>query len=923
MFKQIALSILVFALMLNIAFCQNPSSFKFTTDDGLPHQTVFKVFQASSGYIWFATGLGVSRYDGTSFENFVKLDNLSSNVIIDIFEDSNNRIWFVGDDNTLSYLSNNKFIQFQYNEIANLNLPTDYPTKVEYRNDNSIIYSFSRIGNVIIDSVGEITIKPDFSRKVWKNLKTADRTYYWKKNKVIVEHHIGLKVNFDFSYNISDIVLDKDKNLIIGTNGKGIKIFEKENLKLEPKTLLKGENISSILIDKEEGIWASTISSGIYYFPAFYISLLDSYSFHNLKLNTATVHNDRIIKGHKDGIIQIINTSGSVKRLVLPDSSDVLDIYFDKHTETIIALTTRSVFAINNNKVSEILKLKKKNISRHNVRNKNIVLDKSGNYWVYNKHKLICFNNTKIINEIDLTFSKLKINVFSINNNSILLGTENGLWEYKNDSLYYKGNENELFSEEITSVYSDDKLFVLGTIYSGIIVCSKDTVYQFRKKDGLVNNIINYVDFNKNILWVSTNQGLSKIYLNKNYIIDNVETYTETTGLISNRIQKTITRDSLIYIVSNKGINQFNYINNTINKNKPIVIIKNIIANSKKTEAQYTYNLKHNNSSFVVDFIGINYKSMSGMRYFYKLENFDIRWRQINNASIIYHSLPPGDYILKIEAQSINNIFSDPTEIIIRVDKPFWLTWTFRIIFVSFIILSTYIFFTYRSKYKRRKNKIQKDIDILQYQALNKQMNPHFIFNSLNSIQNYILQNDVKNSSKYLNKFSMLIRMVLNNSQHQLVSIKKDTEALGIYMELESNRFKDRFEFNIEVKDEIDIYVHKIPPLIIQPFVENAIWHGLMNQDKDFEGKVTVCFKLENKRIICRITDNGVGRKKAGELNKDKQKNKSLGTKITDDRKNLINALNNADISIKYLDLHDNNNKATGTEVIINFPVFI
>lgn len=247
---------------------------------------------------------------------------------------------------------------------------------------------------------------------------------------------------------------------------------------------------------------------------------------------------------------------------------------------------------------------------------------------------------------------------------------------------------------------------------------------------------------------------------------------------------------------------------------------------------------------------------------------------------------------------------------------PFYTSFIFLIIFSLVIIIILYIAFQYRLKIIKHQQEINKKLETYQYQALNKQMNPHFIFNSLNSIQNFILQNDIKNSNKYLTKFSKLMRMVLNNTQSHSISINSEIEALILYLELEQIRIKNSFEYEINIDEDVDTHTHKIPPLLLQPFVENAIWHGLMNMPSDFKGKININIKYKYDYLIFEIIDNGIGRSKAAEINKNKT-NKSLGTKINKDRASLFNEIFNLSIKIKYIDLLDSNKKSKGTKVVI------
>ena len=202
--------------------------------------------------------------------------------------------------------------------------------------------------------------------------------------------------------------------------------------------------------------------------------------------------------------------------------------------------------------------------------------------------------------------------------------------------------------------------------------------------------------------------------------------------------------------------------------------------------------------------------------------------------------------------------------------------------------------------------------------SLRKLMNPHFIFNSLNSIQSFILQNDKLKASLYLSKFSGLIRKVLEQSQMEYITLSEELETLSTYIELESQRFVDKFTSTIDVEPEIKTERYLVPPLIFQPFVENAIWHGLMQ--KESEGKVSISIKLSNDTLLCSVEDNGIGRKASIEINKSRKDRESFGIKATDQRLKILNSLNNKDMVVTYFDLQDANGNATGTRVEFVLP---
>jgi len=208
----------------------------------------------------------------------------------------------------------------------------------------------------------------------------------------------------------------------------------------------------------------------------------------------------------------------------------------------------------------------------------------------------------------------------------------------------------------------------------------------------------------------------------------------------------------------------------------------------------------------------------------------------------------------------------------------------------------------------------------LEMQALRAQMNPHFIFNSLNAINRFILQNNKAEASEYLTKFSRLVRMILQNSQVPLVSLESELKALGLYLEMEALRFDNYFTYKISVQKDIDVEVLKLPPLIIQPYVENAIWHGLMHKEE--KGQLDIEVLQEKEWFYVKVNDNGIGRKRAFELaSKSATKHKSMGLKITAHRIAITLDANNGESGVAINDLVNPDGTAAGTEVVLKMPV--
>ncbi|HYK44965.1 MAG TPA: histidine kinase [Parafilimonas sp.] len=300
--------------------------------------------------------------------------------------------------------------------------------------------------------------------------------------------------------------------------------------------------------------------------------------------------------------------------------------------------------------------------------------------------------------------------------------------------------------------------------------------------------------------------------------------------------------------------------------------------------------------------------------------------------TIRYEGLQPGSYRLVIQASNAGNEFNSPLKILmIDIRPPFWQTWWFRITAVVCAAALFYGAIRWRvqqkfrsqleqSEKERQVAELQQQKTEVEMQALRAQMNPHFIFNSLNSINRFILQNNKVQASEYLTKFSRLVRMILQNSQESFITLENELESLQLYVSLEALRFDDHFDYRISVIDDLDTSIVKVPPLIIQPYVENAIWHGLMHKEE--KGQLNIDVWEENKFLYLKVSDNGIGRKQAALLaSKSATKHKSMGLEITAHRIAMIQNAEEGGSAVTFNDLVEPDGSAAGTEVTIKMPL--
>jgi LytS/YehU family sensor histidine kinase len=308
------------------------------------------------------------------------------------------------------------------------------------------------------------------------------------------------------------------------------------------------------------------------------------------------------------------------------------------------------------------------------------------------------------------------------------------------------------------------------------------------------------------------------------------------------------------------------------------------------------------------------------------LEGLDSKWNYTFSNNLQYTTLPPGAYTFKVYALNGDGVKSlKPALFYFVISKPFWKEWWFISLVLVLLTSSIIGAVTYRIELLKRraveKSEVNRKMADLKLMALRAQMNPHFIFNSINSIQLFILKNDSESAHKHLSRFSRLIRNVLENSKHEYISLAVEIETLEHYIELERLRFSSKFDYKITVDEELDVKSILISPLLIQPYVENAIWHGLMHL-KDRAGELLLCIEKEGQLLKCTIEDNGIGRKRSAEYKKGKD-HQSTGLSLNKERVEIINTLHNSSAGLQFIDKQDKDGLPAGTKVVIYMPINI
>jgi len=337
--------------------------------------------------------------------------------------------------------------------------------------------------------------------------------------------------------------------------------------------------------------------------------------------------------------------------------------------------------------------------------------------------------------------------------------------------------------------------------------------------------------------------------------------------------------------------------------------------------------LRHDENNFSIHFHTLNFVNSNAEQYYYKLEGIDREWTgPTNKTYVVYPYLKPGKYTFKAKSRNhTSGLFSSEATFSFTILKPWYFQLWFIISMSVIILITTAILYRMRIKYIRRQEKQKRDIvtkiSELETKALQAQMNPHFIFNSMSSIQNFVIDNDVDDALTFMGHFSKVIRMTLDHVDNKTIPLQDELDYIVHYTELEKMRFDNSFEFLMEVDHEIDVFNTLISPMLLQPIIENCIKHAF--PDRSYKGKITLSIKpLDDNSYQCVLEDNGVGRAVAAQNKSSKNLgHTSKGMKITNDRIRMLNEEDMDRYRLEVIDLFDDVGKACGTRVVIVLPV--
>jgi ligand-binding sensor domain-containing protein len=955
---------ILFVVLCPLAvFSQEYGYTQYTSKDGLAGSTVYSIVQDKEGFLWFGTEAGLSRFDGTHFKNFSRQDGLPDNEIIQVFADSKGRIWIVPFKKSVCYYYKGKIytpandpmlkkipvkdfvIGFAEDKEGNVLM---HETKVMYLvKANGEVKIIDKIngqpieyingistgsngmflvcdGRRIYDGEGERFLlhkTVPFFKNHYSIFAMNGQTIFWRRDSLVnavLKIDEGQSFSFPFNVNCINQCIIDESHVGIGTHD-GAFVYDKANLQ-HPMHFLPGLSVNNMLKDSEGNMWFTTLGHGVYQ--------LSSPSVLNIRIRknnmvaevfAFTRFRESIWAGSEvTAIYQLNRKTGNIEERKL--SLVHLGInpvgYLANYKDKFVVYGT-------SNYISQLRPGYNKRPAINDIATKGFFLQ-GDRLYVATKDNMVTID-PHTLRIKDTIFNERSTAVY-VSNDTVYIGTLNGLYcRYPNGSSQFLGDKVPALRTRITNIQQDAMgTLWIGTYGDGLLGYRNGSlVADIKQPQGLASNVCRAMFLNGHHLWVGTDRGLNKIDVERPG--HPVIKYTTGDGLIADVINAIYVDSNKVFVGTPEGITFFDEekISNQSECNLRLTDVA--VGDTIYYPGLAPTTIAHKKNSIRFSYVGISYRSTGDVRYRYRLLGLDSNWHETRTTFVSYPTLPSGEYVLQLQAF---NKFDVPSKLLsapFTIEKLLWeKIWFQLLIVLSFLALTGLLVWVIIRRVRKReqeKTAFIKRIADLEQLSRKAQMNPHFIFNSLNSIQQYVMDADVAGANKFISGFSRLIRQTLDFSSKPEISLEEELDYLTNYLELEKTRLENAFSWVVSMDPVVDPAEYYIPPMILQPFVENSVRHGLRFR-RDTNGVVTITVKREGSHLICVLEDNGVGRKAAMQYKSISPINyQSKGLSLTADRISIFNQEHTDKIDMMIEDLEDNFHNSLGTRVTISFPV--
>lgn len=968
-------------LVSTLMFAQHPVYIHLTEKEGVPDKEFYNIIEGDDGIIWLAADKGLFKYDGATFKTFTHPKQIGLSVF-QLQKDNNNVIWFTNTANQIFYIKddkitlfkdlkkdfkgelttmlihNNLIILFTSDKVVILDrikAEIQYiKTAVYYKNDfigyniepyifNNEMYFGDKFNN--FNKINLSTFQSDYienGHSYHKNKYLYDRTslmkikdrlvYYsnYKKNngsKVfysvpldLSEPTIKLKTEFP-DIRIISVCNYEDKLWYCTDNGVYVCELLDDELKIVHH-FFKGEFITDVTKDFNNNYWFTSLNKGLFVIPNIEVKQVEFLDKGEgiekcFKGNTTelllTTSKKNLYRYHIDKGIQNKLSFLKTERLHYMSYNPFKKEYYLQLRTGLQIFDNQFKFKVKQHGLTSM-----KNISFLNENE--IILASSHTI----RHSELRSNNNTFLKEISKENIRSYTCFYNHQNRQAYFGTSEGFLYYKKNwikkEVLYEGKS--IYVKGVTQTKNGD--LWCSSFKNGVyVIRSNKVIHHYTTKNGLLSNKNSYIKYKENEVWLAGEKGVQQFNIQNNTF----NNLTKQDGIPSYSYNGFELINDAVFVSTPEQLYSFNSKNVFQKKTLLNPYFTSITISDKKEIIKRKYYLNYDQNKLKIEFNTNGFLSKNNIQYQYRLLGSTANWENVPLGSnqITFNSLSQGKYIFQLKASN-GKEFSKTKEIQLIINGVFYKQWWFYTLILIIVVSLVWLYFNKRNKRLKESqvvllNKQHRELEnvFLKLESLRSQMNPHFIFNALNSIQDYIIHNEQKLARKYLVKFSRLIRVYLEHSQKDTVSIQEEINALQLYLELEKDRFED--SFNYFITKDLKMEDIQIPTFLIQPYVENAIKHGLLHKKNN--RKLSVEFRFNNKQnaLVCVITDNGIGRVATTKINAKRIRPKSFSSEANQKRITLLNKTRVSPISLVINDNYDENNMATGTSVVLTIPL--
>ncbi|MCB9234491.1 MAG: histidine kinase [Bacteroidia bacterium] len=968
--KKITLGIL-FLFLSAFLRAQEPYFLNIRMEQGLPSNYVYSVFQDRDGFLWFGTNAGVARYDGYNFEIISLNDGLTSNDVFEFFQDSRGRIWFRtwngkpcyyfegkmwNPDNApflkevkiASYISGivedqdgNIWMNGFRGGISKIcpdgtveNIPRNATFWGLIVSEENRLMTVEGEGFYEMDSQGNFIplicypYRRDFGR-----ICTLDETifYFYKQQIISFDARTRESRKFLFSKKLEEtihVTLLHDRYWF-STRGGTFVGEDKENISFNH--LFRDNTVTCVFEDREGTQWICTHEDGVYYTPAPGVRQYrekDGIA-GNTVLGLENENNERLwFSGLRNLYGNLSNDQVTAYCAPFFSPVEIPKLRYEPD-EGLWVIGKTGLALVNGKKISylpiwgnDFFRRQKGDYlySTHVTQ----FLEKE---WVashlspYPPDSLMSIRFDNVINSRANDFCKGK-------GNQVWAGTVAGLVLLENDSIIPFEDKESLVNCPIGDLcyLPDEDMLLIGTLGHGLVIRKPDGT--FEQVGGGINEMVYAIAAtSNNEIWLGTRKGVYKGAFEAGEL--RIINMGIRIGLEHLKVNDIEVFQGKVYLATDDGLAFFDPDGNVRRQSVPLIYITQVHVNGVEVpDSVHEFNYLKNSIS--ISFLGLHIRDHGNLTYHYRLASYDSTWQTTASREVNFRALPTGDYTFEVRAENNQGQLSPVASYSFQILAPFWTEGWFLVAIllfvVVFLILGWRVRFNFlRKRYEleqtaiqaeKEKVEIERNLLELEQQSLRMQMNPHFIFNALNTIKGYYAEARDQEASGYITKFSRLLRLILESGD-QLISLEKEIQILTLFLDLARVRYDNKFDFEFEVSPAVSREETGIPPMLLQPLVENAIIHGI--GPKKEASTIRIGFQRQGESLLCWVQDDGIGRSRA-EKRESRSDNLSHSTQVVKDRLRLITQRTGIASTITYFDLQNDDGSPAGTRAEVLIP---